>query len=354
MTMTLKSIAEHIGGRLIGNADTEVSCVCPAESPRQGGLCVVWTQQTMKDLEGSPVSACVTTPGLEIEGVNCILVPDPRAALVELLHLLHPRRKPAAGVEAGAIISPAALVSEGVFIAAGAQVAAGARLAAGVEIHSNVVVGADVTIGEDTVVFANATIYAGTTIGRRVFIHSGAVIGGDGFGYSRDADGRYHKIPQIGIVEIEDDVEIGACATIDRATIGRTVIRRGTKVDNLVQVAHNCDVGEDCVLVAQAGLAGSVTIGDRTQIGGQAGISDHVSVGPDMRVAAQSGVPDDIKGGYWMGSPALPAERTLRAAALTARLPELRDQLRELRARCAALEEEIAALRARTGGAETD
>ncbi len=354
MTLTLKAIADAIGGRLIGDPDATVSCVCPLESPVQGGLCVVWPPHTPADLDPSCATACVTAPGLEAEGVNCVVVPDPRAKLVDLLNLLHPRLKPAAGIEAGAVVSSAARLAERVFIAAGAHIAAGAELAEGVEIHNNVVVGADVRIGEHSVIFANATLNAGTIVGKNVVIHPGAVVGSDGYGYTRSADGRYHKIPQIGIVEIEDDVEIGANTAIDRATLGRTIIRRGAKIDNLVQVAHNCDVGEDCLLVGQAGLAGSVTIGDRTQIGGQVGILDHVTIASDSRVAAKSGVTDDLAQGYWMGLPAVAAGRALRAFALTARLPELFEEMRGLRKRCAALEKEVRSLRNRAETAETD
>jgi UDP-3-O-[3-hydroxymyristoyl] glucosamine N-acyltransferase len=354
MTITVEDLARRIGGDVVGDPRARVSSVCAVEAPRPGGLCVVWSRRAAERLAGAPVTACVTPRDLSVPGVPCIQVGDPRAVLVELLDLLHPRRAPAPAIEAGATVSPTARCDDGVYVAAGARVGPGARLATGVEVHANAVVGEDVVVGEQSVIMANATVHAGTVIGRRVVVHSGAVVGSSGFGLVATEDGRQRRIPQIGTVILEDDVEVGACTTIDRATLAHTVIRRGTKIDNLVQIAHNCDVGEDCVIVGQAGLAGSVVIGDRTRVGGQAGVADSVVIGADARIAAQAGVADHAPDGDWMGSPALPAARARRVAALTARLPELHDAIRQLRTRCSALEEEVSALRTALGEAAED
>jgi len=258
--------------------------------------------------------------------------------LIDLLELLHPSPQPPAVIEDGAWVADDATCSEGVYVAAGARVESGAMLSPRVQVHANAVVGAGVVVGEESVLHPGVVVYRGTRIGRRVIVHSGAVIGSDGFGYRRTDDGTYRKIPQVGIVEIEDDVEIGAGTTIDRAALGRTVIGRGTKIDNLVQIAHNTSIGEDCCIVAQAGVAGSSRIGDSTVICAQAGVSDHVSVGPGARIGAQAGVLGDVDSGDWMGSPVLPAARARRVAAIIKKLPEIYDELRSLRRRCEALE----------------
>jgi UDP-3-O-[3-hydroxymyristoyl] glucosamine N-acyltransferase len=303
MVMTLQQIAAAIGGRLVGDGTVRVECVCPVEAPVEGGICVVWDQRGVRAVVGSAAAAVVAPEGIEVPGVSLVSVPEPRAALVELLELLHPRRRPAAGIQPGARVSPEARCSSDVFVACGAQVEAGAELGPRVEIHANAYVGEGVVVGEGSIVYPHVTLYPGTRIGARVILHAGAVIGSDGFGYQRDADGRYRKIPQVGVVEIEDDVEVGAGTTIDRAMVGRTVVRRGTKIDNLVQIGHNCDIGVDCCIVAQVGVAGTVKIGDRSELGGQAGIVDHVRLGAGVRVAAGAGVTEDLPEGDWMGGP---------------------------------------------------
>jgi len=342
---TLEQIAEVLDGELTGDPATTIACVCPAEAQITDGICVIWDTRIAAGLDASRAAAFVVPREIELPGRNTILVSDPRTALADLLELLHPRPRPEGRIEAGAVVSADAHCAAGVYVASGARIETGAVLSSGVEIHANSYVGHDVFIDRDSIVYPNATLCRGTRVGQRVIIHSGAVIGSDGFGYLTTEDGRQRKIPQVGTVEIEDDVEIGAGTTIDLATIGKTVIRSGTKIDNQVQIAHNCDIGRDCCIVSQVGIAGTTRIGDRTVIGGQAGILDHVAVGPDVRVAAQSGVVEDAADGDWMGSPAMPGPRYRRVAALWTRLPEIYDEIRSLRKKCRRLEEEIASLR---------
>jgi UDP-3-O-[3-hydroxymyristoyl] glucosamine N-acyltransferase len=220
------------------------------------------------------------------------------------------------------------------FVTLGDRVTLGAR----VTLYPGVFIGDDVTIGDDAVLFPGVSVLERCRIGNRVRIHSGTVIGSDGFGYVQEG-GRHHKVPQLGIVVIEDDVELGANVTVDRATFGRTLIKRGTKVDNLVQVAHNVTVGEDSILVAQVGIAGSSTLGHHVVIGGQAGVADHLKIGDRTMVAAQSGVSHDIEPGQHVsGSPAIPHTVSLRAFSVISRLPEMRQQVRDLERRLSALE----------------
>jgi UDP-3-O-[3-hydroxymyristoyl] glucosamine N-acyltransferase len=331
MRLTLQEIARVLDGSLSGDPEIRVASVRPLEQAGPGDICVVWEQTAIDAIVSSSAAAFVTAPGVQVEGCNLIRVGQPREALVTLLELLHPAPRPPAMFEAGAHVAADARCGVGVYVAAGARIESGAQLGARVQVHANAVVGADVVIGDDSIIHPNATVLRGTRIGCRVVIHSGAVIGSDGFGYVRTAEGRQRKIPHVGIVEIEDDVEIGAGTTVDRAILGRTLIRRGTKIDNLVQIAHNADIGADCCIVAQAGVAGSSRIGDAAVISAQAGISDHVTVGPRVRIGAGAGVADDLASGDWMGSPAVPAARARRIQAIIKRLPEIYDELRTLR-----------------------
>ena len=205
-------------------------------------------------------------------------------------------------------------------------------------LYPGVFIGDDVVIGDDSVLYPNVTVREGCRIGSRVIIHSGTVIGSDGFGYVQH-EGRHHKIPQLGMVCIEDDVELGANVTVDRATFGQTIIKRGTKVDNLVQVAHNVSIGEHSILVAQVGIAGSTRLGHHVIVGGQAGLADHLEIGDQVMIAARSGVNRSLTGNQIVsGAPVMPHEVAMKAMAIIPRLPELRQQLRDLEQRVRDLE----------------
>jgi UDP-3-O-[3-hydroxymyristoyl] glucosamine N-acyltransferase len=210
-----------------------------------------------------------------------------------------------------------------------------------VTIYPGVYVGEDSSVGEESVLYPNVSIYPGTVIGKRVILHSGVVVGADGFGYVKEGE-KNVKIPQLGTVEIEDDVEIGANTTIDRATLGRTIIHRGVKIDNLVQVAHNVVIGEDSIIVAQVGIAGSTKIGRNVTLAGQVGLADHIEIGDNVMVGAQSGVNQNLSANQgYSGSPALPHRDFLRAATVFPKLPEMRKTLIEIERRLKKIEEAL-------------
>ena len=345
MKVSLGEIARILDGSLDGDPEFEVERVATVGEAQSGEICVVWEPEAAEATAFSSASAFVTGKDVRVKHENQIQVAEPREALIDLLELLHPLPEAPEGIEEGARVAADVNCADGVFISSGATVASGAVLGPRVQIHTGASIGPHVVVGEDSVIYPNVTVYGGARIGKRVVIHGGAVVGSDGFGYRQAEDGRQRKIPQVGTVEIEDDVEIGAGTTIDRATLGKTVIRRGTKIDNLVQIAHNCEIGEDCCIIGQAGVAGSSRVGRSTIIGAQAGISDHVTVGDRVQIGAQSGVADDLPGGDWIGSPAMAAERAPRVFAVLKRLPEIHEELRTLRRRCEELELEIEELR---------
>jgi UDP-3-O-[3-hydroxymyristoyl] glucosamine N-acyltransferase len=278
----------------------------------------------------------------DVTGMPCpvLRAPAPRLALIELLRLFHPAggaatgTHPSAVVGDGAAVDPTASVGAFVVIEANAVVGPNARL------YPFVYVGAGAEIGESSTLYPHVVVRDGVRIGRRVIIHPGAVLGADGFGYEFDG-ARHRKIPQIGGVLIEDDVEIGANTTIDRSMVGDTVIRRGTKIDNLVQIAHNVEVGADSIVAAQTGVAGSCRLGQATVLGGQVGIADHVNLGDGVVLAAQSGVMSDLPvSGRYLGTPARPAPLTRRIWVTEAHLPELVRRVRGLERRLEHIERE--------------
>jgi UDP-3-O-[3-hydroxymyristoyl] glucosamine N-acyltransferase len=234
------------------------------------------------------------------------------------------------------------------FVTLGDRVTIGDR----VTLFPGVFIGSDVTIGNDCTLYPNVVVREGCSLGARVIVHSGTVIGADGFGYVQH-QGRHHKIPQLGGVTIEDDVELGANVTIDRATFGQTLVKQGTKVDNLVQIAHNVTVGEHCILVAQVGIAGSTTIGRHVMIGGQAGLSDHLTIGDQVLIAAKAGVNRSVESNQIVGGiPAMPREKALRVQGAIFQLPELKQLVRELEARVTTLETGLKTVPGRTSRAQ--
>ena len=255
---------------------------------------------------------------------------EPRLMLIELLHLFHPPPTAVPGVSAAARVASDARVHPTAAIGALAVVGAGAVIGPGVHVHSLVSVGPAAEIGEDSILHPGVVVGDGVRVGRRVIVHAGAVLGADGFGYTWDG-AAHRKIPQVGTVIIEDDVEIGANTTIDRGTLGPTVVRRGVKIDNLVMVAHNVEIGEDTVIAAQTGISGSCRIGRGVVLGGQVGVADHITIGDGAVVNAQSGVTSDVPAGAkFAGSYARPVVEHHRIWVAEARLPEVLHRLRAL------------------------
>ena len=333
----LSGIAAAVGGRQVG-AETGILGVSNLDEAEQGDLAYVEGDRFVEAARASRASAFLVDQ--EIVGMERpqVVVSDPRFAFVRVVERFFTRpRRPrgiAAQVVRGADVRIGDDASVWPFVTLGNRVTLGAR----VTLYPGVFVGDDATIGDDSTLFPNVTVREGSRIGCRVIIHSGTVIGSDGFGYVQ-REGRHHKIPQLGIVVVEDDVELGANVAVDRATFGRTVIGRGTKVDNLVHIAHNVTVGPHGILVAQAGIAGSTRLGSHVVVGGQAGLVDHIEIGDRVMIGAQAGVVRSIpEGQIVVGTPAAPHDVGLRAHALLLRLPELRQQLRDLAARVQALE----------------
>ncbi len=257
-------------------------------------------------------------------------VKDPQYAFALLLAQFYPHGHGPVGVSELAYVARDVTLGDDVSVRPFAYISPGAHIGARTVIYPGVYVGPKVTIGEDCVLYPNVTLMRDTVLGERCVIHAGTVVGGDGFGYLQ-REGRNVKIPQTGGVVIEDDVEIGACAAIDRGTTGNTVIGRGTKIDNLVQVAHNVVIGEHSVITAQVGVAGSARLGDHVMIGGQSAVSDHINVAPGTMLSGRAGVISDIeKGGIYSGIPVLPHRDWLKSSALFARLPEMQKRIAEL------------------------
>ena len=306
-SFTLGRIAEALGATLEGDPNRVVVAVAPLETAGPEDISFLANPRYLQAAAASRAGALVVAR--EAKGLPQALlrVDAPQAALILLLQLFHPAPQTRPGVHEASIVDRSARVDASASIGPAAVVAAGAVIGPRSRVGALSFVGAGSVVGADVVLHPRTVVYDGVVIGDRVVVHSGAVLGADGFGYA--FDGRIHqKIPQVGGLRIEDDVEIGANTTIDRATLGNTVIGRGSKIDNLVQVAHNTEVGEDVILVSQVGISGSCKIGNRSILAGQVGVADHVKIGEGTVVTAQSGVPSDVPPGQvWSGSPSRPA-----------------------------------------------
>ncbi len=340
--MRLQELAEKLGCRLVGDGDIEVRGLASVEEAGQGDLTFVADPRYLGRLECSRASAVILRDGDPASSRPTLRTADPYLAFVAALRLFYPTDLPPPGVHHSSIVRPGARLADGVsvgplsYIEEG--VAIGPRSAIGVQVY----IGKGSRVGADCLLYPQVVIRERVEIGDRVVIHSGAVIGSDGFGYLRDRRGVRVKIPQVGRVVIEDDVEIGANAAIDRATLGTTRLKRGTKIDNLVQIGHNVTVGEDTVIAGQTGISGSVQIGDRVTLGGQVGIVDHVEIGDDVAVGAKGGVTKDVpKGKVLLGYPAKDHMEFKRSHAAANRLPHLLTVVRAIEARLRALENRL-------------
>lgn len=326
-----EQIAEVLGGRIEGNPSVVVNDFAKIEDATEGKLTFLANLKYESYIYTTKASIVLVAESFEPrEPVSSTLirVADPYASLARLMQLVdeQTRYRPV-GIDARAVVMDGAQLGAGVYIGAGAVIEAGAEIGDGCQIYPNSYVGRGSKLGAGSIVYPNATIYHGVVIGQRCIIHAGAVIGADGFGFAPQLDG-YHKIPQMGSVVIEDDVEIGANTCIDRAVMGSTIIRRGAKLDNLVQVAHNCEVGAHTVMAAQGGMAGSSSIGSWCQTGGQVGIAGHLKIGDRVQLGGQTGVLGNIESDrVVLGSPAMDASAAMRSYAVLAKLPEMYRQL---------------------------
>jgi len=323
---------------LEGDGTVEVRAIRSLDQAGPDDLTFLVDERHLPGLAVCRAAAVILAEGLPAADRPTLRTPNPYLALARALALFHPLPSPAPGIHATAVIASDARVDPSAAIGPLCVVGPGAVVGPASWLDAQVFVGAGVAIGSGCHLYPHVTLYEGTILGDRVIIHGGAVIGADGFGYARDG-ARYVKIPQVGCVVLEDDVEIGANAAVDRATLGETRIGRGTKVDNLVQIGHNVRVGEDTVVVSQVGISGSTRIGSRVTLAGQAGVRDHVSIGDGAIVGAQAGVSKDIPAGsVVLGSPAIPHGEFKRQVAAVAGLPAMRKLVRALETRLAALE----------------
>ncbi|HET7292352.1 MAG TPA: UDP-3-O-(3-hydroxymyristoyl)glucosamine N-acyltransferase [Vicinamibacteria bacterium] len=328
--MNLREIAERLGCTLRGDGAVEIRQVAGIESAGPGDLTFVANPKYAAHLAGSRASAVIVHPETP-SAIPALLTSNPYLAFARAVALLHPEARPAAGVDPSARVDPTAILGHGVHVGALAVIGPGARIGARTVIHPHVVVYPDVRIGVDCRLHSAVQVREGCRLGDRVVVQNGAVIGSDGFGFARDDAGRYEKIPQRGIVVIEDDVEVGALTAIDRAALAETRIARGTKIDNLVQVGHSVTIGEDTVLAGQVGIAGSSHIGSRVTLAGQVGVAGHLKIGDGAVATAQTGIPGDVPSGAVVsGYPAIDNRAWLKASALFAKLPELLKRVRQL------------------------
>lgn len=336
MEFTARMIADMIGGTVEGNENIAVNTFAKIEEGRQGALSFLANPKYTHYLYTTGSSIVLVSRDFKAEQpvkATLIRVDDPYASVAKLMTAVNELINPQpTGIENPVHIAEGVDTTvEGLYIGAFAYIGDGLKLGKNVKIYPQVYIGRGVTIGEGTIIYAGAKIYSGTCIGHDCIIHSGAVIGADGFGFAPLPDGRYNKIPQLGNVELGNYVEIGANTTVDRATMGCTRIGNGTKLDNLVQIAHNVTIGDNTVMAAQCGIAGSTHVGSHCVFAGQVGSAGHITIGDDVTVGAQSGIPNDVaSGSRIMGYPAVPGAAFARQAALLRRLPEMYERLRNI------------------------
>ena len=340
---TLRELARALHATLEGDAAAVVTGVAPLESAGPDQISFLVDARYVEAAKASRAGAFLAGP--EVSGLPApvLRVRAPQQALIELLTLFHPPAAVVAGVAPSAIVARDASVAPTATVGALAVIESGAVIGPHVRIGPLAFVGAGAEVGEASVVHARVAVCARVRLGKRVVVHPGAVIGADGFGYAFDGEA-HRKIPQVGSVVVEDDVEIGANATVDRATLGQTIIRRGTKIDNLVQVGHNVEIGEHSIIVAQVGISGSCRVGRGVVLAGQVGVADHLTIGDGAVVAAQSGLARDVATGEKVfGTPARPLIEAKRIFVLEGELPELARRLRSAERRLAQLEARLGA-----------
>ena len=338
MKKTLSEIASFLGGELVGDAQVMIENIRGIDEAAEGDLTFLSNPKYLKSIETTNASAILVPPGMKLEKRNLIIVDDPYVAFGKVLDLFYPEDHNPPETRGDTFIEEGAIVSKDAKIFPGVYIGRGAHIEQGVILYPGVTIGRHVIIGEDSILYPNVTVYRRCTIGKRVILHAGAVVGADGFGFARPGRDNI-KIPQVGIVQIDDDVEVGANTTIDRGNPGKTWIQRGVKIDNLVQVAHNVVIGENSVIVSQVGISGSTKLGKSVILGGQAGLVGHLTIGDYVMVGAQSGVHDDVPPRQVVsGSPHLPHRQWLRVEACVAQLPEMRKTVASLLKRVAELE----------------
>jgi UDP-3-O-[3-hydroxymyristoyl] glucosamine N-acyltransferase len=346
MKFTAKSVANFLKGEIVGNPDTEVWDIAKIEEAKPGSLAFLANPKYNKYLYETQASIVLINNSLQLEGevkATLIKVDDAYQAFASLLQLYQQSKPVKEGVEKDCHISESAIIGQKVYIGAFAYIDNNATIGNNVKIYPQVFIGENVTIGDNTTIYPGVKIYADCKVGAECIIHAGTVIGADGFGFAPNAENNYKKVPQIGNVVIEDYVEIGANTAIDRATMGSTIIRKGVKLDNLIQVAHNVEIGENTVIAAQSGMAGSSKIGRNCMFGGQVGIAGHISIADGLKLGAQSGINASItqENATLIGAPAFEFKDYMKSYVLFRNFPKLNQQIGQLEKEIRELKEKL-------------
>ncbi len=333
--MTLKEITEILDGHLKGDPSIEIKGVAGIDEAVKGQITYFKDTKKHKELLTQATALIVSDEIPQLKKAQ-IIVPNPHLAFAKLLKVFHVKPVKALGVMEGSFISDNVKLGKEVSIYPGVFISDNVKIGDRTYIYPGVFAGENTVIGNDCIIYPNVTIGENLKIGDQVIIHSGTTIGSDGFGYILDK-GSHFKIPQVGGVIIESNVEIGSNVSIDRATTGNTIIGEGTKIDNLVQIAHNVKIGKNSIIVAQVGIAGSSRIGDYVVLAGQVGVKDHIEIESYCKIGAQSGIMNNLKKGSYFGSPAMPHIQFLKSQAIFNRLPEIDKKLKELEKKIDAL-----------------
>lgn len=335
MEVTAQQLAAIVHGTVDGDGSIAINNYAKIEEATPGCLTFLANPKYTHFIYSTQASAVLVRNDFVPEHpvrATMIRVEDPYETLADLLNYVNSLRPEKRGVEQPSYIAQGVVVPDDAYIGAFAYIGSGVKLGKGVKIYPQVYVGDNVTLGDNVILYPGVKVYHGCRIGNRCIVQGGATIGGDGFGFAPRKDGTYEKISQVGIVILEDDVEIGANTTIDRATMGATVVHKGVKLDNLIQVAHNVEIGENTVMAAQVGIAGSTKIGKNNQVGGQVGFAGHITVGDHNGIGAQAGVPNSVGDGKRLiGAPAINAMDFARQVVYLKRLPEMYKDLQALK-----------------------
>ena len=341
MEMTLKEIARILDGTVIGRDDVIIKNIMSIEEANEGDLTFIANKKYLKKMKLTQASAILVPPQTVAESKNLIVVADPYASMGKLLMIFFPVEHGHKGISKDAYIEDGAIVSPEAHVFPKAFISHGVKIDKGAVIYPGVYIGHNVAVGENSIIYANVTVYHSCIIGKRVILHSGVVVGADGFGFANPGRDN-NKIPQVGFVQIDDDVEIGANSTIDRATMGKTWIQRNVKIDNLVQIAHNVVIGENSVITSQVGISGSTKLGKSVIVGGQVGIAGHIKIDDNVMIAATASIHKNIKSGQIVaGSPHTSHKEWLKIEACRLRLPRMRAMLEELVKKVEYLQEKI-------------
>ncbi|TAN42280.1 MAG: UDP-3-O-(3-hydroxymyristoyl)glucosamine N-acyltransferase [Nitrospirae bacterium] len=338
--MKLSEFADRVQGTITGDPATEITGVSGIEGAGPGDITFMASSKFLKQLRLSAASCVIVKENVADLAIPQLRVENPYFAFAKALEYFYPRTEAAPLATDRALIAADVVLGRNVTVFPLAYISEGASIGDGTVIYPGVFIGRNVRIGRDCIIHPQVTIREECTLADRVIIHAGSVIGSDGFGYVFEK-GEHYKIPQVGRVEIGDDVEIGSNVSIDRATLGSTVIGRGTKIDNLVQIAHNVLIGEDCIIVSQVGISGSCSIGSHVTIAGQAGLADHTTIDPEVIIGARAAtMGGHVTKGFYLGAPVAPHREFMKAQSFFLKLPEMNKKMKDLEERLSTLEKE--------------